>query len=38
VPRDFSVLLDIPKVKSDREFRALMEQICGPECIEKVAR
>src|SRR5579864_1109217 len=38
LPREFSVLLDVPaKVKPDREFRAVVEQICGPECIEKVA-
>jgi len=37
-PRDFSVLLDVAaKVKPDREFRSLVEQICGPESIEKVA-
>ena len=37
-PRDFSVLLDVPaKVRPDREFKAQVEQICGPECIEKVA-
>jgi len=38
LPRDFSVLLDVPaKVKPDREFRSEVEQICGPECLEKVA-
>ncbi|PWU00214.1 MAG: DNA polymerase III subunit alpha [Terriglobia bacterium] len=38
LPRDFSVLLDVQaKVKPDREFRTVVEQICGPECIEKVA-
>ncbi len=37
-PRDFSILLDVPaKVRPDREFKAQVEQICGPECIEKVA-
>ena len=37
-PRDFSVMLDVPaKVRPDREFRAALEQICGPECMEKVA-
>jgi DNA polymerase III subunit alpha len=37
-PRDFSVLLDVPaKVRPDREFHALVEQICGPECIERLA-
>jgi DNA polymerase III subunit alpha len=38
LPRDFSVLLDVPvRVKPDREFRSLLEQICGPESLEKVA-
>ena len=37
-PRDFTVLLDVPaKVRPDREFRQAIEQICGPECIERVA-
>jgi DNA polymerase-3 subunit alpha len=37
-PRDFAVLLDVPaKVRPDREFRKALEQICGPECLEKVA-
>jgi DNA polymerase-3 subunit alpha len=37
-PRDFSVLLDVgAKVKPDREFKAKVEEICGPECMEKVA-
>jgi DNA polymerase-3 subunit alpha len=37
-PRDFSVLLDVPsKVRPDREFRTLVEQICGAESIERVA-
>jgi len=30
--------LDVPaKVRPDREFRKALEQICGPECIERVA-
>jgi DNA polymerase-3 subunit alpha len=38
MPRDFSILLDVPaKVKPDKEFRAGVEEICGPESIEKVA-
>jgi DNA polymerase-3 subunit alpha len=38
MPRDFSILLDVSaKVKPDREFRAGVEEICGPESIEKVA-
>jgi DNA polymerase-3 subunit alpha len=37
-PRDFTVLLDVPaKVRPDREFRKAVEQICGPECIERVS-
>ena len=37
-PRDFSVLLDVPaKVRPDKEFKAALEEICGPECMEKVA-
>jgi DNA polymerase-3 subunit alpha len=38
LPREFSLVLDVPaKVKPDREFRTVVEEICGPECIEKVA-
>ena len=37
-PRDFSLLLDVPaRVRPDREFRKAVEQICGPECMERVA-
>ena len=37
-PRDFSVLLDVPaKVRPDREFKTKVEEICGPECMERVA-
>jgi DNA polymerase-3 subunit alpha len=37
-PRDFSVLLDVPsRVRPDKEFRALVAQVCGPESIEKLA-
>jgi DNA polymerase-3 subunit alpha len=37
-PRDFSVLLDVPaKVRPDREFKAAVERICGPDCVEQVA-
>jgi DNA polymerase-3 subunit alpha len=38
-PRDFSVVLDVPntKVRPDREFRAELEKICGPESIEVLA-
>jgi DNA polymerase III subunit alpha len=37
-PRDFSAFLDIPlRVTPDREFRAEIERICGPDSIERVA-
>ena len=37
-PRDFSVILDIPvKVRPDREFKAEVARICGPEALEVVA-
>jgi DNA polymerase III subunit alpha len=37
-PREFSVLLDVPaKVRPDREFKQAVAEICGPECIEKIA-
>jgi DNA polymerase-3 subunit alpha len=37
-PRDFSVLLDVTaKVRPDKEFKAAVERICGPSCVEKVA-
>ena len=37
-PRDFSILLDVTaKVRPDREFKAAVERICGPESVEKVA-
>jgi len=36
--RDFSLLLDVPaKVRPDKEFKSRLEQICGPECLERVA-
>jgi len=39
MPRDFSVILDVPaKVRPDREFRAAIEKICGPDSIEELAR
>ncbi len=35
-PRNFSVVLDVPaKVRPDRDFRRELEQICGPECLER---
>ena len=38
MPRDFSVILDVPtKVRPDREFRAAIEKICGPDCVEVLA-
>jgi DNA polymerase III subunit alpha len=37
-PREFSVILDVPaRVRPDREFRALLEKICGPDSIEELA-
>jgi DNA polymerase III subunit alpha len=37
-PRDFSILIDVDaKVRPDREFKAAVEKICGPESVEKVA-
>ena len=37
-PRDFSVILDVTaKVRPDKEFRAEVERICGPECVEVLA-
>jgi DNA polymerase-3 subunit alpha len=34
-PRDFSVILDVTeKVRPDKEFRAEVERICGPESME----
>ena len=33
--RDFSVILDVPaKVRPDREFRAELNRICGPDMME----
>jgi DNA polymerase III subunit alpha len=37
-PRDFSVILDVTrKVRPDKEFRAEVERICGPESLEELA-
>jgi DNA polymerase-3 subunit alpha len=37
-PRDFSLVMDLAsKVRADREFRAEIEKICGPECLEVLA-
>jgi len=37
-PRDFSVILDVTlKVRPDKEFRAEVERICGPESVEILA-
>lgn len=34
-PRDFSVVMDlVTKVRPDREFKAELEKICGPESLE----
>ncbi len=36
--RDFSVILDLPaRVRPDKEFRAELESICGPEAMEVLA-
>jgi DNA polymerase-3 subunit alpha len=33
--RDFSVILDVPaKVRPDREFKAEITRICGPDMLE----
>ncbi len=38
-PRDFSVLLDVPeRIRPDKEFKAEVERICGPEAYEELAR
>jgi DNA polymerase-3 subunit alpha len=35
---DFSVILDVAsKIRPDKEFRAEIERICGPECVEVLA-
>jgi DNA polymerase-3 subunit alpha len=37
-PRDFSVVMDVAsKVRPDKEFRAELEKICGPESMEILA-
>ena len=37
-PRDFSVILDVEqRVRPDKEFRAEVERICGPESLEVLA-
>jgi DNA polymerase-3 subunit alpha len=37
-PRDFSVILDVStKVRADKEFKAEVERICGPESVEVLA-
>jgi DNA polymerase-3 subunit alpha len=36
--RDFSVILDIPtKVRPDKEFKAELERLCGPDSLEILA-
>jgi DNA polymerase-3 subunit alpha len=36
--RDFSVILDIPtKVRPDKEFKAELERLCGPDALEILA-
>jgi DNA polymerase-3 subunit alpha len=37
-PRDFSIILDVTtRVRPDKEFRAEVERICGPESMEILA-
>ncbi len=37
-PRDFSVVMDLHlKVRADKEFKAELEQICGPDSLEVMA-
>ena len=37
-PRDFSIILDVTsRVRPDKEFRAEIERICGPEALEVLA-
>ena len=37
-PRDFSVIMDVPlRVRPDKEFKAELAQICGPDCMEIMA-
>jgi DNA polymerase-3 subunit alpha len=37
-PRDFQMLIDVPtKIRPDKEFRAAIERICGPEALEVIA-
>ena len=37
-PRDFSIVMDVAsKVRPDKEFRAELEKICGPESMEILA-
>ncbi len=37
-PRDFQMLMDVPtKIRPDKEFRAAIERICGPEALEVLA-
>ena len=38
LPREFSVIMDIPeKVRADKEFKAQVAEICGPDAIEKIS-
>jgi DNA polymerase-3 subunit alpha len=37
-PRDFQMLMDVPlKIRPDKEFKAAVERICGPEALEVLA-
>ncbi|HUS06749.1 MAG TPA: DNA polymerase III subunit alpha [Bryobacteraceae bacterium] len=38
-PRDFSIILDVTtRVRPDKEFKAEVERICGPESYEELAK
>jgi DNA polymerase-3 subunit alpha len=38
-PKDFSIILDVTtRVRPDKEFRAEVERICGPESFEELAK
>jgi DNA polymerase-3 subunit alpha len=37
-PRDFALILDVPcRIQPDKEFKAEIERICGPEALEVLA-
>jgi DNA polymerase-3 subunit alpha len=38
LPREFSILLDVPaRVRPDKDFKRQVEEICGNDCIERLA-